>query len=213
MTEEPVYRASTFKLEKSQAVWQTALGKLPNAHALQSLTWGHFKSRWGWEAFPYLLTVAESSWEPQAAALVLKRKLPYLPYSILYVPKGPAFDYNDNSLRRTVLAELEKIGRRERAIFIKIDPEVVKSWGMEVERPSPVGAQCIKDLKQRGWRFSDSQIQFRNTVTLDLNRSEEDLLAALIGDQIAGATLDVLNQEPPAAEHSPVNHAVFTMTA
>jgi len=44
-------------------------------------------------------------------------------------------------------------------------------------------------------------------------KTEEDLLAALIGDQIAGATLDVLNQEPPAAEHSPVNYAIFTMTA
>ncbi|MCA9923623.1 MAG: peptidoglycan bridge formation glycyltransferase FemA/FemB family protein, partial [Anaerolineales bacterium] len=116
-TQPPIYRASTFKLETSQAAWLTALGKLPNAHALQSWTWGSFKSRWGWEALPYLLTVAESSWEPLAAALVLKRQLPRLPYCILYVPKGPAFNYNDAHLRRIVLAELEKVARRERAIF------------------------------------------------------------------------------------------------
>lgn len=181
MAAKPVteYRASTFKLETSQAAWQTALGKLPHAHALQSWAWGDFKSRWGWQAAPYLLTVAESSWEPLTAAMVLKRKLPRLPFSILYVPKGPILNYNDASLRGTVLAELEKLARQERAIFVKIDPDVVKSWDVEPERPSPTGTQFIQELQQRGWRFSTSQIQFRNTVELDLTRSEDDLLAAM----------------------------------
>ena len=31
----------------------------------------------------------------------------------------------------------------------------------------------------RGWRFSDDQVQFRNTITVDLTRSEDDLLAAM----------------------------------
>lgn len=178
-TQEPVYRASTFKRERSPAAWQTALGKLPHPHALQSWPWGDFKSRWGWSAQPLLLTIAESSWEPLAAAMVLKRKLPRLPFSILYVPKGPILNYNDGPLRRTVLAELEQIARRERAIFIKIDPDVVKSWGLEQERPSPIGAQFTQELRQRGWRSSQSQIQFRNTVELDVTRSEDDLLAAM----------------------------------
>ncbi len=178
-TQKTVYRASTFRRVTSKATWQMALGKLPHAHALQSWAWGDFKSRWGWEALPHLLTVAESSWEPLAAAMVLKRKVPRTPFSILYVQKGPIFNYNDSQLRHMVLAELEKLARRERAIFIKIDPEVVKSWDLEPERPSPIGSQFVKELQQRRWRFSDSQIQFRNTVTLDLNRSEDDLMAAM----------------------------------
>ena len=155
------------------------MSSLPKAHALQSDIWGDFKSRWGWTAQRLTLTVAESSWEPLAAAQVLKRQVPRLPYSILYVPKGPVLDYNDSALRRQVLAELEKLARREKAILIKIDPEVVRSWGVKQERKSLVGTQFINELQNRGWRFSAEQIQFRNTVELDLTRSEEDLLASM----------------------------------
>jgi lipid II:glycine glycyltransferase (peptidoglycan interpeptide bridge formation enzyme) len=177
--QEPTYRASTFKLEKSKTAWQQALAKMPNAHALQSWAWAEQKSRWGWTPIPLTLTIGESSWEPLATAMVLKRKIPYTPFCILYVPKGPALGYKDGALRRVVLAELENIARRERAIFIKIDPEVVKSWGDEVERPSPLGTKFTQELKDRGWRFSEEQIQFRNTVELDLTESEENLLAAM----------------------------------
>lgn len=176
---EPNYRASTFKPVDSRVNWEAALGKLPNPHALQSWTWGDFKQRWGWQMQPYLLTIAESKWEPLAAAMVLKRPLPRTPFSILYVPKGPILNYNDKALRQTVLQELEKIARQQRAIFIKIDPEVVKSWGEEAERPSPTGSQLIKDLRQRGWRFSPDQIQFRNTVELALDDDEDTILAAM----------------------------------
>ncbi len=172
-------RASTFKVTTSPATWQHALRTLPNAHALQSWTWGQFKARWGWQAIPLLLTVAENKWDPLAAAMVLKRKTPRLPFSILYVPKGPVLDYHDGALRRVVLAELEELARRERAIFVKIDPEVVKSWGEEEERPFPVGSKFVTELTRRGWRFANDQVQFRNTVELDLTRSEADLLASM----------------------------------
>ena len=128
---EPTYRASTFKEEKSQVAWNQALAGQPYARALQSWVWGDFKSRWGWSARRLTLTVAEGSWEPLATAQVLKRRLPRFPYSILYVPKGPAMDYNDRALRVRILQELEKLARSEKAILIKIDPEVVRYWGVD----------------------------------------------------------------------------------
>lgn len=176
---QPVYRASTFKKMTSQAMWAKALGKLPNSHALQSWVWGQFKSRWGWSALPMLLTIAENSWEPLAAALVLKRKIPFTPFSILYVPKGPVLDYNDRPLRHQVLTLLEQLAKREHAIFIKVDPEVVWSWGLEQERVSPLGKRFVTELEARGWHFSPEQIQFRNTVEMDLTESEEAMLAGM----------------------------------
>lgn len=173
------YRASTFKPEKSRAAWQTALGKLPMTHALQSWAWGQFKSRWGWSMHPHLLTIAEGSWDPLAAALVLKRPFPRTPFCMLYVPKGPLLDYHDVALRDQVLAQLEKLARQHRAIFIKIDPDVVLAWGLDGERPSPLGKRFIEQLKKRGWRYSSEQIQFKNTVQLNLNQSEDDLMAAM----------------------------------
>lgn len=176
---EPVYRASTFKKEQSTVTWRQAIASLPHAHALQSDVWGDFKSRWGWSAQRLTMTVAEGSWAPLAAAQVLKRRVPRLPYSILYVPKGPVLDYNDGALRRRVLQELENVAKREKAILIKIDPEVVRYWGIEQGRKSPVGAQFVGELQARGWRYSNEQIQFRNTVELDLTRTEDDLLSAM----------------------------------
>jgi lipid II:glycine glycyltransferase (peptidoglycan interpeptide bridge formation enzyme) len=95
------------------------------------------------------------------------------------VPKGPALDYHDAPLRRQVLAQLERLAQRERAFFIKIDPEVVRSWGLEYERVSPLGSAFMRDLTGRGWIPSDEQIQFRNTVELSLEWTEEQLLAAM----------------------------------
>lgn len=176
---EPVYRASTFRPVNSPATWQAVMGKLPNPHALQSWTWGAFKSRWGWSAQAYLMTIAENSWEPLAAAMVLKRPLPRSPFCVLYVPKGPLLNYNDIPLRQQVLAQLEKIAQQERAIFIKIDPEVAQSWGLEPERPSPIGRKFVEELQSRGWRYSAEQIQFRNTVELNLQRPDDEILAAM----------------------------------
>ena len=155
------------------------MARLPQAHPLQSWAWGQFKSRWGWEALPLTMSIGGNSWETIAAAMVLKRRIPRLPYCVLYVPKGPALDFHDHSLRLQVLARLEQLARRERAIFIKIDPEVVRSWGLEQERVSPLGAAVMRDLRERGWRSSDEQIQFRNTVELPLEATEEQLLAAM----------------------------------
>jgi len=39
--------------------------------------------------------------------------------------------------------------------------------------------ELIEELSGSGWQFSDEQIQFRNTVLLDLENSEEDLLMAM----------------------------------
>lgn len=160
----------------SPEAWHKILSSLPRSHPLQSWVWGEFKSRWGWTMLPLALG-GESS--PRAAALVLKRKVPGLPFSILYVPKGPLMDYADADLRSAVLRQLEALAQRERAIFIKIDPDVVRSRGPEPgqETANPAGQAWVDELQARGWRFSDDQIQFRNTVELALAPAEDELLA------------------------------------
>ncbi len=192
MTEEPSravqlmdelegYRRSAFQPVPTQAAWDKTLACLPNPHPLQSWQWGNFKSRWDWSTIPLALHIhhdIENS-PPLAAAMILKRKIPRSSISILYVPKGPILNYNDPALRRVVLAQLEQFSRRQRAAFIKIDPDVARGWGIEEERPSPIGSKVLSELQGRGWRFSNDQVQFRNTVELNLQRSEDELLASM----------------------------------
>lgn len=155
--------------------WHAVLRDLPNAHPLQTWTWGQFKARWGWSMQAYAF---ERDGKPVGAALVLKRPIPYSPFSFLYVPKGPVVDFADQALCRELLAALETIAKQERAILIKIDPDVAKALGEE-GLPEPVGETFLDGLIKRGWRYSSEQIQFKNTVMYDIERDEDEILASM----------------------------------
>jgi len=158
-------------------VWDRALLALPNPHILQSWAWGEFKSRHGWRARRLLF---QEEGRTVAAASVLERRLPRLPVSVLYVPKGPALDWNDTGLADRLLASLEHLARQRRALFLKIDPDLYDPDGAPGFCPRPTNApQIARLLTRRRWRFSGEQVQFRNTLLLDLTRPEEDLLAAM----------------------------------
>jgi lipid II:glycine glycyltransferase (peptidoglycan interpeptide bridge formation enzyme) len=166
----------TIPITDAQA-WDHALLSLPNPHLLQSWAWGEFKSRHGWQAIRLLF---QEEGRIVAAASVLQRKLPRLPLAILYVPKGPALDWTDTGLAARVLAGLEDLARKRRALFLKIDPDLYYPRDAPGFSSRPVSAPEVASLLEfRGWRFSNEQIQFRNTVLLDLDRSEDELLAAM----------------------------------
>ncbi len=123
----------------------------PNAHLLQSGAWGELKTAFGWKAVR-LISGANG-------AQVLFRRLPG-GFSIGYVAKGPVvFDLNFS-------AELDLVCREEKAIFIKIEPDLWESDGEPVL------------LKQPGW-IRSNPIQPRRTVVVDLETTEEDLLARM----------------------------------
>ncbi len=164
------------------ATWDQLIAGLPDPHLLQTWEWGQVKARAGWRADP--LAWPAGSAAPQAAALVLERQAQAgplrLPLRVLYVPKGPLLDWDDERLRGEVLGEIEALARRRGAIFVKIDPDVIVGTGLPGQgEENPLGAQVRSELGQRGWRFSDEQIQFRNTMWIDLRQGEEELLAQM----------------------------------
>jgi peptidoglycan pentaglycine glycine transferase (the first glycine) len=158
-------------LPDDPAAWNRHVAGLPCAHVLQSWQWGDFKSRYGWHA-------ERRAW-PRAAAQVLARTA-LRGLRVLYVPKGPLLDWADAGQRAEVLGALESLARRQRAILIKVDPDVPRSVGPPgAEQPSPLGAAVEADLRRRGWLASREQVQFRNTAVLDLRQGDAELLAAM----------------------------------
>jgi peptidoglycan pentaglycine glycine transferase (the first glycine) len=145
--------------------WNDAVVRQPAAHVLQSYEWGEFKSRHGWKPFRLLFV---SRGAEVAAVSVLMRRLPRVPWSVMYAPKGPCLNYDNPGLLPMVLDGLEELCRERRAIFLKIDPDV------PADR-----SDVTRLLKERGWRASAEQIQFRNTMLVDLRPSEEELLGAM----------------------------------
>jgi peptidoglycan pentaglycine glycine transferase (the first glycine) len=163
------YNKMNFSPASSSDKWNALIAPLPHSHILQSWEWGDFKSHYGWQARRWVWK------EGQAAAQVLTRAARGL--RVMYIPKGPLLDWDNDSLRVQVLDDLQSLARRERAILIKIDPDLPIGTGLlENNQPNPSGISVTSDLGLRTWRLSADQIQFKNTVILDLRPSEEQLL-------------------------------------
>jgi len=159
----------------SGADWDRCLASLAQPHLLQSWAWGEFKAGYGWQ--PRRLW-----WDGPAgvAAAQVLRRTAARALRVLYVPKGPLLDWADAPLRDRVLDDLQALARRERAILIKIDPDAVLAAGAPgAEQPGAAGQALRAELARRGWVYSRDQVQFRNTVCLDLTPSAEALLAGM----------------------------------
>lgn len=158
--------------------WNNSLRTLPYAHILQTWEWGEFKrSTTGWN--PLRLAFKRDN-QIMAMASVGVRKVG--PLKVMYVSKGPALAYDDDALRTDVFDHLQKIARQQFAVWLKVDPDVLAGTGVpgEADETSDTTGQKTLDfLKTRGWKFSDDQVQFRNTITLDLTQTEDNLLAAM----------------------------------
>jgi len=178
--------------------WNSIISKLPIPHFLQTYEWGQVKAKYGWEPI-YLVWDNEGKMKedkdpnplstfhsPSAAALILKRQIIRNGFaarlSVLYSPKGPLLDWSNESLRGQVLNDLQSFAKKQAAIFLKCDPDVVLGTGIpdsEGDAPENSGQVVMSELKRRGWGFSSDQIQFRNTVLIDLNSSEEEMLGSM----------------------------------
>jgi len=162
----------------SPTAWNAALAALPYAHVLQSWEWGEFKRvTTGWQ--PLRL-----AWEQDGAVVAMAsvgiRRVSM--FTLMYAPKGPALAYEDPALVSFVLDELQSLARKRGAVWLKIDPDVIAATGVPGESndtPDPTGSALTSELGRRGWRFSGDQVQFRNTIKLDLTPPEDAILAAM----------------------------------
>ena len=177
--------------------WNSLLQSLPEPHILQTWEWGQVKAAFGWtpsyhvweERSPgkliYVAGQPQESTIAYAMALVLKRRLIVrgsdMGFNVIYVPKGPILrDWSERDMRQQVLSDLLIYARQQNAIFIKIDPDVRLGCGIPGRpeaREDPRGASLTTYLKQSGWIYSADQIQFPNSVYIDLNVPEETLLS------------------------------------
>lgn len=165
------------KYISSKSAWHALLRQLPNPHALQSWDWGEFKQRWGWNPFRLAFFADDV---PVAVAQILRRQIPRTPWSMVYVPKGPIFRQDDLSVAAEILAQLETVARERRALFMKIDPDVPLAFGVgETKAPNADGIAIRTLMEKRGWRYSPQQIQFKNTVLLNVAAEDKTLLARM----------------------------------
>lgn len=155
--------------------WNRRLTSAHAGHLLQGWDWGEFKARHGWRA--ERIAWDDPRGRPIAAVQILSRRvtIPILgaTLDVRYAPRGPCLDWSDAAAVAIVLQELKHQAAESGTLSVKIDPEA--EAGSEDHLPEAV--QRI--LHNAGWRRSPEQVQFRNTMVLDVRGSEDDLLAGM----------------------------------
>jgi len=164
--------------------WNEIISQLPEPHFLQTWEWAQVKAKYGWIPMPFVWR--DDSGNILAATMILKKKILNRGFaarlSILYAPKGPLFDWKDAALQTRVLNDLQSFAKKQSAIFLKIDPDIVIGRGVphsEGDVLDNSGQAARSELTRRGWVYSSDQIQFQNTVLIDLSATEEEMLARM----------------------------------
>jgi peptidoglycan pentaglycine glycine transferase (the first glycine) len=168
----------------SSTEWNALISQLHEAHFLQSWEWAQVKEKYGWKPMPFVWK--DNAGQTVAAAMILKRQILNRGFAarvcILYAPKGPLLDWNNEVLRSRVLNDLQSFAKKQGAIFFKMDPDVVLGRGVPNTEGDVIdgnGQAVVSDLTRRGWEYSSEQIQFKNTVIVDLSPTEEEMMARM----------------------------------
>lgn len=125
-------------------------------HPLQLSGWGELKAAHNWRVHRVFVYGNDNI---VGAAQLLVRALPWPLKALVYVPRGPVV-IGDN--RAGVLQVISEYAKQQfDAVVITVEPDWTEATGLE------------------SWRKSPNTILIPRTLILDLNKSEDELLAAM----------------------------------
>ena len=150
------------------------------SHFLQSLSWGEF-AKAKKNLTPYYLGLVNEKDEIVGATLLLKKSLP-MGYSYFYAPRGFVVDYKKKELVRTMSEKVVEFARGKKAIFVKIDPDIIKTSfnylnEETVNKDFDVIFDTLKSckFKHQGFTKNFETMQPRYTFRIDLTQDLEDI--------------------------------------
>jgi lipid II:glycine glycyltransferase (peptidoglycan interpeptide bridge formation enzyme) len=140
--------------EISLSEWADFLAQYPNAHILQSSSWGQLKADFGWQ-LAHVVT-------PNCGAqLLIKQILPGIRFA--YIAKGPV-----GSDWRNLWPEIDLLCHRLKCGFLKIEPDTWKNDNHQYISPN---GQVPNNFIQ-----SDHSIQPMRTLVIDITGEEAKIL-------------------------------------
>jgi serine/alanine adding enzyme len=151
-------------VEPDDAAWDDFVQGHQQGHLLQSAGWSVLKARFGWER--RRLAVAGAAGLRAGAQALFRHRMGA---SVAYVPRGPLFA-GDVAADALLLTALGRLARRRRAVFLRIEPNVLED--------DPAASALHSFLLLRGFRTAEP-IQPRSSVHLDLTRPPDRLLATM----------------------------------
>lgn len=169
----------TYKIGISAQEHDDFVKQSSQTNLLQSASWAKVKDNWDNERIGFY-----KNNQLVASASILIKPLP-LSMTMLYIPRGPIMDYQDQELLHFVLTSLKKFAKTKKALFIKFDPSLflVQNQSGEERQDNPKTLDLINNLQKAGaiWlgrtELLDETIQPRFQANIYKENFSEELLS------------------------------------
>lgn len=151
------------------------------SHFLQSYSWGEF-SKVKKNLTPYYMGLIDEKDNILAATLLLKKNLP-MKYSYFYAPRGFVIDYENEELVSEFTKKIIKFIKSKKAIFLKIDPDIIINDYNYLNEKQPTQYDSDKifkmltklGYKHLGFTKNFETMQPRYTFRIDLTKPLEEI--------------------------------------
>jgi lipid II:glycine glycyltransferase (peptidoglycan interpeptide bridge formation enzyme) len=155
--------------------WDAFVAAAPAGHLLQTSRWGRLKAIFGWQV--ERLTIVAHQAVIGGAQVLYRSFFPGL--TLAYVPKGPIVDWEAEPVVTALMTALRQAARRRAAFCLKVEPEIPLSSQFPGNSAVSGELPLTSALRRLGLRPSPQSIQPRTTLVIDLDGSDELLLARL----------------------------------
>ena len=169
----------TYKIGISAQEHDDFVKKSSQTNLLQSASWAKVKDNWDNERIGFY-----KNDQLVASASILIKPLP-LGMTMLYIPRGPIMDYQNQELLQFVLTSLKQFAKTKKALFIKFDPSLflVQAQIGENRKEQQETLDVIQNLQKAGaiWvgrtESLDDTIQPRFQANIYKDNFSEELLS------------------------------------
>ena len=169
----------TYKIGISAQEHDDFVKKSSQTNLLQSASWAKVKDNWDNERIGFC-----KNDQLVASASILIKPLP-LGMTMLYIPRGPIMDYQNQELLQFVLTSLKQFAKTKKALFIKFDPSLflVQAQIGENRKEQQETLDVIQNLQKAGaiWvgrtESLDETIQPRFQANIYKDNFSEELLS------------------------------------
>lgn len=155
--------------QNTLAEYEDFMSHHPKGNFAQSRMWGHVKDNWKWEG----IISRNDDGTIRGAMSVLVRKLPGMPFSLLYGSRAPVCDVHDENVLRDLVDGARQVARKHHGYELKIDPDVLCT-----------DTACKEALERCGFRFHNTGknfegIQPKFVFRLNIEGKTEDEVLAM----------------------------------
>ena len=142
----------------------------PKSHFMQSFEWTKVKANWKHE----FVVAYDDKDNIVGAMMVLIRKVPGLPYTLMYAPRGPVCDIYNLELMQGLINKVRELAKKYKAYTLKLDTDALATD----EKFADIVKKCGFKLPKQNKNFEGIQPRFVFRINNLRGKTEDEILAS-----------------------------------